>query len=45
VEAGSGWIREHANRLADDLVHLLPSGGAAGVGVLAGGRRRRFKVG
>ena len=45
VEAGSGWIREHADRISDDLLRLLPSGGAAGLGVLAGGRRRRIKAG
>lgn len=41
VEAGSTWVQDQAARAKDHLLHLLPSGGAAGVGVFAGARRRR----
>ena len=41
VEAGSSWLQEQASRAEDYLLHLLPSGGAAGVGVFAGARRKR----
>jgi len=44
VEAGSTWVQDQAGRARDYLFHLLPSGGAAGVGVFAGGRRRRNGV-
>jgi hypothetical protein len=41
VQAGSTWAQDRASRAKDYLMHLLPSGGAAGFGVFAGGRRRR----
>jgi hypothetical protein len=45
VEAGSAWVRTRAGRAKDYLLHLLPSGGAAGLGVFAGARRRRIDGG
>jgi hypothetical protein len=41
VQAGSAWVQDEASRTKKYLLHYLPSGGAAGVGVFAGGRRRR----
>lgn len=41
VKAGSTWVQDQSARAKDYLLHLLPSGGAAGVGVFAGARRRR----
>jgi len=43
VRAGSTWVEDKAGRAKDYLMHLLPSGTAGGVGVFAGGRRRRNK--
>ena len=40
TEEGSAWVRNEAGRAKHYLMHLLPSGGAAGVGVFAGSRRR-----
>ena len=40
TEVGSAWVRNQASRAKHFLLHFLPSGGAAGVGVFAGGRRR-----
>jgi hypothetical protein len=40
TEAGSAWVRYEASGAKHYLLHFLPSGGAAGVGVSAGGRRR-----
>ena len=40
TEEGSAWVRDEASRAKHYLVHLLPSGGAAAVGVFAGSRRR-----
>jgi hypothetical protein len=42
AEAGTSWVRNEASRAKHYLLHFLPSGGAAGVGVFAGGRRRRL---
>src|SRR5262249_13606934 len=39
-KASSTWVRNHASRTKDYLLHFLPSGGAAGVGAFAGSRRR-----
>jgi hypothetical protein len=41
VKAGSTWVQDQASRAKDYLLHLLPSGSAAVVGVFAGGRGRR----
>lgn len=41
VKAGSGWLQDRAGWASDYLMHFLPSGGAAGFGVFAGGRRRQ----
>jgi hypothetical protein len=41
VQAGSTWLQAEASRAKACLLHFLPSAGAAGVGVFAGGRRRR----
>jgi hypothetical protein len=38
---GSTWVRNEAGRAKHYLVQFLPSGGAASVGVFAGGRRGR----
>jgi hypothetical protein len=40
TEAGSTWVQNEAKQAKDYLFHLLPSGGAAAVGVFAGSRRR-----
>jgi hypothetical protein len=40
AEAGSAWVRNEASRAKHYLLHFLPSGAGAGVGVFAGGRRR-----
>jgi hypothetical protein len=40
TEAGSTWVRNEASQAKHYLLHFLPSGGAAGVGAFAGGRRR-----
>ena len=40
TEAGSTWVRNEASQAKHYLLHLLPSGSAAGVGAFAGGRRR-----
>jgi hypothetical protein len=40
TEAGSAWVRNEASRAKHYLLHFLPSGGGAGLGVFAGGRRR-----
>jgi hypothetical protein len=40
TEAGSAWVRKEASRAKHYLLHFLPSGGGAGLGVFAGGRRR-----
>jgi hypothetical protein len=40
TKAGSTWVRDEASRVKNFLLHFLPSGGAAGVGVFAGSRRR-----
>jgi hypothetical protein len=39
-EAGSTWVQSQARRAKDYLIHLLPSGAAASLGVFAGSRRR-----
>jgi len=39
--AGSAWIRNEASQAKHFLLHFLPSGFAAGVGVFAGSRRSR----
>src|SRR5262245_15660906 len=44
-EAGQTWVQKQASGAKDSLLHLLPSGAAAGVGVFAGGRRRRIDGG
>jgi hypothetical protein len=41
VANGSTWVQDEVGRAKHYLLHLLPSGGAAGVGVFAGARRRR----
>jgi hypothetical protein len=41
AEAGSSWVRNEASRAKHYLVHFLPSGVGAGLGVFAGGRRSR----
>jgi hypothetical protein len=41
TEAGSAWVRKETGRAKHYLLHFLPSGGAAGVGVFVGSRRRR----
>jgi hypothetical protein len=41
VAEGSTWAQEKAGRVKGYLMHLLPSGTAAGVGAFAGARRRR----
>ena len=40
AQAGVTWLRKEARQMKRYLVHLLPCGGAAGVGVFAGSRRR-----
>jgi len=40
AEAGSAWVRKEAGQARHYLLHFLPSGGGAGLGVFAGGRRR-----
>jgi hypothetical protein len=45
TEAGITWVRNEAKQAKHYLVHFLPSGGAGGVGVFAGGRRRRDDAG
>jgi hypothetical protein len=40
TEAGSTWVRNEAGQAKHYLLHFLPSGGAAGVGVFVGSRRR-----
>jgi hypothetical protein len=40
TEAGSAWVRSQASRAKHFLLHFLPSGGGAGVGAVAGARRR-----
>jgi hypothetical protein len=40
TEESSAWVRNQAGRAKHYLLHFLPSGGAAGLGVFAGGRRR-----
>lgn len=39
AQAGSSWVQHQASRAKDYLLHFLPSGGAAGIGVFAGSRR------
>jgi hypothetical protein len=41
AEQSSTWVRNEAGRAKHYLVQFLPSGGAAGLGVFAGGRRGR----
>jgi hypothetical protein len=41
VSEGSSWVQDQSSRAKDYLLHLLPSGGAAGVGAFAGARRKR----
>jgi hypothetical protein len=41
VAKGSVWVHQEAGSAKHYLLHLLPSGGAAGVGAFVGGRRRR----
>ncbi len=41
VEAGAHWMEEKTTSAMDYLMHFLPSGGAAGVGVFAGGGRKK----
>jgi hypothetical protein len=43
VEAGSSWAQQQATQAKKYLRHWLPSGTFAGIGVFAGGRRRRIK--
>jgi hypothetical protein len=40
AKADAAWVRSEAKQAKHYLVHLLPSGAAAAVGVFAGGRRR-----
>jgi hypothetical protein len=42
VQAGSTWVQDQTGRAKKHLLQLLPSGGAAWVGVFAGARRRRY---
>jgi hypothetical protein len=41
AEAGSSWVRNEASRAKHFLLHFLPSGVGAGLGVFAGSRRPR----
>ena len=41
VKDSSAWLEAKSGQAKDYLMHFLPSGAAAGVGVFAGGRRRR----
>jgi hypothetical protein len=41
AEAGSTWVRNEASRAKHFLLHFLPSGVGAGLGVFAGSRRPR----
>lgn len=40
VTAGASWLQQQGERAQESLMHLLPSGTAAGFGAFAGGRRR-----
>jgi hypothetical protein len=41
----TSWAQQEASRGRQSLLHLLPSGSAAGVGAFLGARRRRSLVG
>ena len=45
VTDGSSWAQAQVSRAKESLLHLLPSGGSAGVGVFAGARRKRRESG
>ena len=40
TESGARWVRNETSQTKHYLLHILPSGGAAGLGAFVGGRRR-----